>query len=442
MVFRNTITGLFAIIVVAGICLFTLHCSKDSTGPDNSPPIIDSIIADPDMIHPGADIILTAVAHDPDGDSITYHWSTYPKAGVFGDTTAQTTMLTVSTALKGGMSMKITLTASDNSSTASAEKWISIIAGKVVWGYIFFYDTRIPVPGVPVAINRLTDTSDYRGYYKIDHVPPGQRIIETSQSGCDEYSAEILVEDSTRHDITLNCGQFTKAVSGKISTADLLDLENVRVKLLNPDSTGTTIGDVTDQYGQFVITGVPPGKRLFAIEDAGGVEYQVLSDTFEISVRSDTTIDIRGRTRRVVFVSDGISHPEAWLLQDNQGWGRWFVDSLNGCFGCNWCQVGGLRKMKMANAIPIPSDAKSVSWTLDVGLVDVVCEIGYLIDDDAVNSELLGIGTANLILDEPALLPGYDAAGHNFAVEFYSWNRQSDSCSSICLRRFTLSYYK
>ncbi|MCK4338990.1 MAG: hypothetical protein KAW87_03245, partial [Candidatus Cloacimonetes bacterium] len=66
-------TKLVALLLIA--CLLGLiGCSKSSTKPQNEPPVIIGLIAEPDTIGTSQKAILTCFADDPDEDSLSYIW--------------------------------------------------------------------------------------------------------------------------------------------------------------------------------------------------------------------------------------------------------------------------------------------------------------------------------------------------------------------------------
>ncbi|UCD95408.1 MAG: hypothetical protein JSU69_04995 [Candidatus Zixiibacteriota bacterium] len=405
--------------------------------------MLDTIILDPDAIHPGAEIILMAQASDPDGDSITYRWSTYPAAAKFSDTTCPVCTVTVSTFLKGGMFLKVALDISDGKTVVRDSIWVPIVAGEVIWGHVYFANTLFPIPGTEVFVRRLMDTSMYSGLYAVHHVPPGERTIEAAKSGCDPYSADLSVADSINHDIFMICPELAKTVSGNIATVGSVNLESIRVTVLDANKSESGLSAVTDVNGDFTIDMVPPGKRLFAIGDAGNPDFDVLPDTFEIQIDNDTTVFLRGKVRRVVFVSSGIDSPDSWIFEEDGFWRSWFIDSANACLGYNSCQTFGVGgRLRMAFDIPIPSDADRLSWTIDVGYDSALCAISYVIDGVVGNEVAIASGTGDLIDDRVADTGRINPAGRNFAVRFYGWPIGSGECGTICLRHFTLSYYQ
>jgi hypothetical protein len=425
------------------LLLLSLQCSEEtSTGPVNSLPVIDTIILDPDAIHPGAEIIVLAQASDADDDSLTYRWSTYPAAAKFSDTTCPVCTVTVSTYLKGGMFLKVALDVSDGKAVVRDSVWIPIVAGEVVWGNVYFSGTRFPIPGTEISIGRLMDTSLYSGKYAVHHVPPGQRTIQAAKSGCDNYSADISVTDSLNHDVFMTCHELAKTVNGSVATVGGIGLANIKVSVLDIDQTESQLTATTDADGNFTLDLVPPGTRLFTIADAGDSEYEMLPDTFEIEFSNDTTIFLRGKIRRTVFVSSGIDSADSWDFEEDGFWRSWFIDSTNACIAYNSCQTNGAGgRLRMAFDLPIPLDADQVSWTIDLGYENALCAISCVIDGEIGSEFTIASGTGDLVDDRIADTGHDDPAGHDFGMQFYGWPTDPSECGKLCLRHFTLSYY-
>jgi len=435
-------TLLVILLILTGSIGFFIHCSEEVSGPVNSAPVIDSIILDPDALHPGSDVVMTAVASDADGDSLSYKWATYPNAGKFSNTTLPVCTLTVSAFLKGGMFLKTTLQVSDSKTTTEKEVWIPLVAGQLVSGYVYYANTLIPVPGVEVAIGRLFDSSTYRGSYGIHHVAPGQRTITAGREGCDVCSYDLDVTGDMIYDVYIDCPRLVKTIRGDVSTREGVLLSNVRVTVLNKDKSRTELSGDTDDNGEFLIESVPPGKRLFTIDDLGNPNYAILSDTFEVQFDSDTSINLRGRVRDIIFGSTGIASPEKWLFESNPTWKSWYVDYDNQCLAYNSCSAGGSGKLSMATPVAIPPDAGGITWSAEVSLVDALCVIAFVVDGLVINCDDIGYGTKDVVMEKIVNIPASELAGHNFAVEFYAWNVESERCATICLKRFTLAQYQ
>jgi hypothetical protein len=64
---------LAAALLAALIGLLAISCSK-SDDPDNRPPVISSLVADPDTFYSYQFTTVTVTATDPDGDKLEYLW--------------------------------------------------------------------------------------------------------------------------------------------------------------------------------------------------------------------------------------------------------------------------------------------------------------------------------------------------------------------------------
>lgn len=441
------------LIGMAVVCaaFIMVYCSDEVSGPTNSAPVIDSIFSDPNTVLPGADAVLSALVSDPDGDSVTYRWSTYPAAGKFSDTTSPICTLTVTTVLEGGMYLKVTLQVSDGKAEVSRDIWIPLVEGEFVQGYVYFANTLIPVRYVEVSIGPLVDTSQYgNGAYAIKHVPPGERTIQAKKVGCetccDDYINSISVSgtDTLNHNIFMTCDELTYYVTGtvigSVIDGDTIKLENIRVTVINPDDSETDLCDTTDQYGDFSIDDVPEGFRSWAIEDVGCPSYHVFADTAGATITNDRHIFIRVEVRHSIVISDGVLDTTGWILEDDGAWNSWVVDTLNDCFSFNTCLNGGIGKITMADSIPLPFKAKDITVTANLNLVNANCYIGYLVDGQEVKQAMVYSGTVDSVFTIDVGQENVRPAGHDFAVQFFVEKKQADACGIVCLKYFSISY--
>jgi hypothetical protein len=63
-----------ALISLASVSWLSCSEDKKSVDPNNRPPVIQSITADPDTFYAGQHTTVTVVANDPDGDILQYFW--------------------------------------------------------------------------------------------------------------------------------------------------------------------------------------------------------------------------------------------------------------------------------------------------------------------------------------------------------------------------------
>jgi hypothetical protein len=70
----NRYSGLLAVVFLAALlALMACGCSK-SDDPNNRPPVISSLVADPDTFYSYQFTTVTVTAEDPDGDKLEYLW--------------------------------------------------------------------------------------------------------------------------------------------------------------------------------------------------------------------------------------------------------------------------------------------------------------------------------------------------------------------------------
>ena len=89
-----------AIVALMVISFAVLACGEDETGLINSPPVIDHVVA-PEPVEPGATVELQVVAHDADGDALSYVWEA--KEGKLDSTTGRVVKWTAPTNAKSAV---------------------------------------------------------------------------------------------------------------------------------------------------------------------------------------------------------------------------------------------------------------------------------------------------------------------------------------------------
>ena len=91
--------------VLTVLCLSALTCSRG----DNAKPVIEELIL-PTIVQPGETVVFKVVAHDPDGDQLTYIWM------VNGEilSTTQSTAIWVVTQALAGQKIDVVISVSDS----------------------------------------------------------------------------------------------------------------------------------------------------------------------------------------------------------------------------------------------------------------------------------------------------------------------------------------
>lgn len=70
-IIASTLFALLGALILAG-------CGVDPVLPDNQPPVLVSLVAQPEVVPVGGVCTVTVKATDPDGDDLTYEWTAMP----------------------------------------------------------------------------------------------------------------------------------------------------------------------------------------------------------------------------------------------------------------------------------------------------------------------------------------------------------------------------
>lgn len=99
MLAAATAFGFFGALVVAG-------CGADSVSPENQPPVLVSLVAEPEAAAVGAVCTIKANVTDPNGDELAYEWGAAP-GYVTGE--GREASLTVESCCVGGNTVFVTV---------------------------------------------------------------------------------------------------------------------------------------------------------------------------------------------------------------------------------------------------------------------------------------------------------------------------------------------
>ncbi|MFH2036090.1 MAG: carboxypeptidase-like regulatory domain-containing protein [Candidatus Zixiibacteriota bacterium] len=432
--------GLQILFLITALLFILSGCEKKTTNSYNSPPVIESISYSPVSVNPGGDFEISAVISDPDGDSLSVHWSTWENAGWFWNPYITATTVIVNKKLSPGMKLLTALTVSDNEFTVVDSQWITLIDGVNIMGHAYYTNTRIPIRGVEITIRRRTDTTNIQGEYLLEHIQPGERIITSIKTNCDDFEDTLTVDSTESHemiyDIYLDCPANTKIVSGNISSFDNIDLENVKVTILNNDMTPTNLMATTDIAGNFSIPNVPIGNRILKIEDGDSVVNPILGDTLDFELESDLSIDIHARIKRIIYNSDGIDENSEWLLIG------WTADNANDCYHFNSCISGGFSIMTMINGVNIPDQIGAILYNIDAEVTSASLTITYYVDDLSTNygDEFRNL-SGHVIIEEFVKVPNLDPSNKNLKLELWGMS-VNNNCADIRINNISIFYYQ
>ncbi len=132
-----------------------------------------SLNAVSDAIWPEQQTDISANATDPDGDSLTYSWSSSE-----GTITGTGDTVTFSAPQSGGQ-FTVTVTVSDGQG-GEAEEQIVITVGATVEGTIINARTGSPVANVSVTVDGITQATGAQGHFAITGVTQGERAVQVS----------------------------------------------------------------------------------------------------------------------------------------------------------------------------------------------------------------------------------------------------------------------
>ena len=245
------------VIVSFLVLIIYSGCSKQ-----NEPPIIQSLTANSQSIYINKTTQLTCVATDPDGENLTYSWSS--TNGYFsGDNT--TGSVTWNAPDESG-NHTIEVSVSDGKTTAVKTIVIEVLQTVNVEGYVYYSGTKIPVSGVRIALGDEQFTTNESGEFIIK-AGLGIQVIKAEKDGFNTYTENLtVVKGSNKIKIEITSDSFTKMIYGSLKNSyDLISVEGVKIVVLNPDESESGLLATTSSSGSYEIPSVPKGFRLIKV---------------------------------------------------------------------------------------------------------------------------------------------------------------------------------
>ena len=308
--------------------------------------MIEMILLEPaDQFIPGTDIELSAVVWDQDGDELEYYWES--RNGIVKDPVRPTASWELSLDAEPLSYESITLTVTDGQASVTRSKTIRIEEGLVVEGHTFFQGTAIPVNGVEVTIGKYTTYSDDDGYYAIPHLKEGTALLKGSKAGFDPYESQIEVDNArSTHNIFMTSPSESRRITGTIRTVDSLSFGELKVTLLNPDFSESSLFSYTDPSGGYSITSVPAGNRYLMVSN-DAPERHFLNDTLIFGIDTDgnaNQFDARIKVRRTLLSDRFLSQSDRW--------------DLEGTLSEGFYQLGKGGHLTLKEFLQVPEDAE------------------------------------------------------------------------------------
>ena len=149
-------------------------------------------------------------------------------------------------------------------------------------GFTYYSGTTIPVSGVTVKIDNKTYTTISDGYYRLDNLTSGTKIIYATKDGYDNFSQPIeIVSGSNSFNVEMTSALFTFNVYGYVTSQTTNQpLQGVQVVILNPDSTESNLTTNTDFSGYYQVPTVPQGQRTIRFKS---YNHNTFSETIQIT---------------------------------------------------------------------------------------------------------------------------------------------------------------
>lgn len=207
-------------------CLAIIFLASACEEQVNEEPNISDILFSPKDIGVGSEVVLTAIATDPDGDPLTFIWDA--SDGSFTNGADGMSVKWIAPNETGAIS--ITLVVSDASNTVSKDKDIQVV---ILTGDItgFVYEETphssvntnslisennpigntasqdqapglnkilsLPIDSVTVSVGDIVTTSDDIGYWTLEGIPVGKRVIKAEKGKYVDYRDSVIVIDGT-----------------------------------------------------------------------------------------------------------------------------------------------------------------------------------------------------------------------------------------------------
>lgn len=208
------------------------------------------------------------------------------------DTATSKIIVTRASLTAGNYNQTINVVNTNNTSNkVSLNISMIVSAYGYVEGYTYYANTTIPVSGVSVHIDNENYTTNSDGYYKLNNITTGNKLLVALKTGYDSYQTNIsVVQGRNTKNIDLTSGLYTHNLFGHIKSLDTqLPLQNVRVSVLNDDGSPSNLYTASDFNGYYQVPTVPQGQRFISFAKSG---YQTFNTQIFMS-NSDYQYDIQ-----------------------------------------------------------------------------------------------------------------------------------------------------
>jgi hypothetical protein len=268
------------------ICLLIITCSlsgcKKVPSSEKERPVVNSISFNLTQATPGTKISVTGIATDPQGDQLTYTWSS--EQGTISDPNNPSTDWVISPTCQSNSNAKISLTVSDGKVSSSLDKEIPIVMGVTVSGKAIYKGTSIPLSGVNIKMGPFSTLTATDGTFVIFHIAPGSNTLEAHKPGFDTFVDTEDISSDKYFELSMTSGTETRKIYGSVKTIDSIPLNGIRVIMLNNDMTESTLTCLTDIDGSYQISDIPQGTRYFKfLNESNSNNCQTVTSNIEVA---------------------------------------------------------------------------------------------------------------------------------------------------------------
>ena len=232
----------------------------------NHPPTITRITASRSSLGFHRLDTLRVEASDPEGDPVTFRWSTL--LGSFLSANDQATVVWVSPNAPGNYA--ISVLASDGKRSSKNAISIQVLQVTNVYGYVWYDRTKIPIEGVTVWMDSTTKyQTGSDGFYEFDVLSNLAHFLTASKPQYSDFQLEITPStDSLRQNLMLSSASFTLSVSGGIANSLDQPLGGINIAVLNPDQSISQVTATSNTNGLYILSSVPSGDRTLIFSDS------------------------------------------------------------------------------------------------------------------------------------------------------------------------------
>jgi len=260
----------FVILVCLSItALLGTGCkSNQPTQPKNHPPEIQNITTNPqtsysNRVSAGDSVVIAVTATDPDKDQLQYSWQCTQGTFLSGQNAQLVTW--ISPIAESVEPCIISITVSDGAllTRDSITVYVSAAVVGFINGHAVYAGTNIPVSGVDVGIDGKHYTTSADGFYHIEKILVGNKVLKASKDGYDIFLENIvIVPNSNSREIPMTSALYTHNLYGTVSSSVTnIFLSNTSVVVLNNDDSESQLHTTSDSKGYYQVPSVPQGQR-------------------------------------------------------------------------------------------------------------------------------------------------------------------------------------